>query len=49
MDPVDLLALGLNPGENTCRSRTLRLTLLNDRVIRQMTAVEINFKDDRGA
>ena len=46
-DPEDLTALGLNPGESLPLQNIADTA--NGRVIRQMTAVEINFKDDREA
>lgn len=41
-DPVDLLALGLNPGEYL-PLQDIAVDTANGRVIRKMTAVEINF------
>ena len=47
-DPIDLLALGLNPG-NYLPLQDIEVDTANGRVFRQMTVVEINFKDERGA
>lgn len=47
-DPMDLLMLGLNPGDYL-PLQDIEVDTANGRVYRQMTAVEINFKDDRGA
>lgn len=44
---MDLLALGHNPGEYL-PLQNIVVDTANGRVIRQMTAVEINFKDERG-
>ena len=47
-EPDDLLMLGLNPGDYL-PLQVIEVDTANGRVYRQMTAVEINFKDDRGA
>lgn len=44
--PVDLFALGLHPGEYL-PLQDIAIDTAIGRVIRQMTAAEINFKDDR--
>lgn len=46
-DPMDLFMLGLNPGDYL-PLQDIQVDTANGRVSRQMTAVEINFKDDRG-
>lgn len=47
-DPMDLLMLGLNP-ENYLPLQDIEVDPANGHVYRQMTAVEIIFKDDWGA
>lgn len=47
-DPIDLLTLGLNPGDYLPLQH-IEVETANGRVYRQMTVVQINFRDDRGA
>lgn len=47
-DPIDLLTLGLNLGDYLPLQH-IEVDTANGRVYRQMTVVEINFRDDRGA